>query len=598
MNRKDKIKKILNDLFWLSDYMFILLSYFKNYKLRLFFTTIIKIIGTLTELVIPLILAYILKTVIPDVMNNPDINGNYNITPVILYGSLMVLSALMFVLFNVIANRMASKTSTLIVECERNKLYKKIMSLKLKDIDDITIPSLVSRLSTDTYHLYNSLNTLQRLGIRSTFLFIGGIIVCSFLNIKLTLVFYVLAPIILLLIFIISKIGIKFFTKIQNKGDSLVRVVRENISGARVIKALSKEDYERGRYNKLNKEVFDLEIKSSYAMTLLNPIINYILNLAMCSVLLIGAYEINKTNLDVATLIAFISYFTIISNSIVSISRIFEQLSKGYTSSIRMRYVLDIKIERETIEAKYSDAFIEFKNVTFSYNKNGENAINNINFKINKGETLGIIGSTGSGKSTILNLIMGFYDYYSGEVYILNQDIKSLSLKDIAESSSSVLQSDILFNQSIRENLVFDRDISDDEIIEVLKDTDAYEFISRFPDGLNHIIASKGNDLSGGQKQRLLIARALLQKSKILILDDSSSALDYKTDAIIRKNIKKYDVTTIIVAQRVSSVMNQSKIIVMDDGIEIGYGTHEKLLETCKEYKLIYDVQMGDDSNG
>ena len=577
--------------------MFLLFKYFKNYKLRVFFTTIIKIIGTLLELAIPLILQYILKTVIKNVINNPDPYGNYDITPVILYGLLMVLCAFLFVVFNVIANRMASKTSTLIVEAERNKIYKKIMNLTLKDIDDITIPSLVSRLSTDTYYLYNSLNTLQRLGIRSTFLFIGGIIVCSFLDVKLTLVFYALAPIVLILILIISKIGIRLFTKIQNKGDSLVRVVRENITGARVIKALSKEDFERNRYNKLNKEIFDLEIKSSYPMTLLNPIINYILNIAMCAVLVIGAYEVTKTDLDVATVIAFISYFTIISNSIVSISRIFEQVSKGYASALRMKYILDIKVEHIKNTPRYSDAFIEFRNVSFSYNKNGENAITDINFKINKGESLGIIGSTGSGKSTILNLIMGFYDYFSGDVFILNQDIKSLNLKDIAEASSAVLQTDILFNQSIKENLIFDKDVSDDEIIKVLKDTDAYEFVSKFPDGINHVIAAKGNDLSGGQKQRLLIARAILQNAKILILDDSSSALDYKTDAIIRKNIKKYDITSIIVAQRVSSVMNQTKIIVMDDGKEIGYGNHDDLLKLCKEYKLIYDVQMGDDSN-
>ena len=570
--------------------MITLLRYFKQHKLRLIITAIIKIIGTLSELAVPYILSYVLDDVIPDI-------EGHNIMPIIKYGALMCLFAFLFLVLNITANRMASKTTSLIVEAERNKLYEATMNLKLKDLDNITLPSLVSRISSDTYNLNQALNTIQRLGIRSPFIFIGGIIICSLLSVKLTIVFYIIAPIVSLLIYIISKIGIRLFTKIQSSNDNLVRVVRENITGARVIKALAKEEYERNRYNKLNSEVFKYEIKTGYTMAILNPLVNYILNLGLTFSILYGAYQINDGELQVGKIIAFISYFTIISGAMVSISRIFDTASRGYASALRMQYVTNIDSSREIIDMPNSEEFIKFDNVSFSYNQNNEYAVKNISFTLNEGESLGILGSTGSGKSTILNLLMGFYEKYDGEIYINHKNIKSQSLKEITASFSSVLQSDILFNDTIRENIKFNKEISDEEINKILKDVDAYSFVNSYSDSLDHVISPKGNDLSGGQKQRLLIARALINKAPILLLDDSSSALDYKTDAYIRGNLKNYDLTQIVVAQRVSSILGSTKILVIDDGMILGYGTHEELIKNCDAYRFIYDIQMGDDSN-
>ncbi len=570
--------------------MITLLSYFKNHKLRLFFTVIIKIIGTLSELAIPFILSYVLDDVIPEI-------EGHNIRPIIEYGLLMILFALIFLIFNITANRMASKTTSLIVANERNKLYKATMNLRLEDLDSLTLPSLVSRISSDTYNLNQSLNTIQRLGIRALFIFVGGIIVCSILSIKLTIVFYIIAPILTFVIVLISKEGIKLFTKIQYSSDNLVRTVRENIVGARIIKALAKEEYERNKYNRLNTEVFKYEIKSGYVMAKLNPLVNYILNIALAASILYGGSEAIKGNLEVGKIIAFISYFTIISASMVSISRVFEVTSRGYASAQRIKYVTSIKNDREIITLPKSNSFIEFNNVSFSYNKNNEYAIKNISFDLFEGQSIGILGSTGSGKSTILNLLMGFYDYYDGQIYVNYNNIKSMSLNEITNSFSSVLQSDILFNSSFKENILFNKEMNDEDLNNILKDVDAYNFINSYPDGINHIISPKGNDLSGGQKQRILIARALANNAPILLLDDSSSALDYKTDSYIRANLKKYNFTSIIVAQRISSIIGCDKILVIDDGKIIGYGSHNELLNSCDEYRFIYNIQMGDDAN-
>lgn len=578
--------------------MITLLSYFKNYKLRLFFTVIIKILGTFSELAVPYILSYVLDDIIPGIEEKYISTGTRDITPILLYGGLMVLFALLFVLLNITANRMASKTTSLIIEAERNKLYKATLNLKLKDLDSITIPSLVSRLSSDTYNLNQALNNIQRLGVRSPMIFLGGIVICSIMSVKLTIVFYILAPIVLLLITIISRIGIRFFTKIQESSDSLVRIVRENITGARVIKALAKEDYERGRYNRLNKDVMKYELKAGYNIALLNPIVNYILDLGLTFSILFGAYQVKAGSLEVGKIIAFISYFTIISGSMVSLARIFETASKGYASAVRIKYVLSIDSSRDIIEDNRVSNYISFTDVSFSYNQNNEYAIKNISFSLEEGESLGILGSTGSGKSTILNLLMGFYENYSGDIFINHKNIKTQTLKEITESFSSVLQTDILFNDTIRENIAFNKKISDEEIDEILKDADAYNFVHSYKEALDHVISAKGNDLSGGQKQRLLISRALINKAPILLLDDSSSALDYKTDSKIRKSLNKYNLTTIIVAQRISSIMHCNKILVIDDGNVIGYGSHDDLLKSCNEYKFIYNIQMGDDSNG
>ena len=316
---------------------------------------------------------------------------------------------------------------------------------------------------------------------------------------------------------------------------------------------------------------------------------------SIVAVLVVGAINIKGEETKVGTVMAFTTYFTIILNAMLTITRIFMVFSRSLASLTRISYILDMKedLKVEDIEPKESEYFIEFNNVDFSYNKKELN-LENINFKLKHGQTLGIIGATGSGKTTIINLLMRFYDIDSGEILINGRNVKSIDAKELKDMFGIAFQNDTIFSDTIKENIVFGRNISDDDLQKAIKVSQAHDFIYNQKEGLETILTPKGTNISGGQKQRLYIARALANNPEILILDDSSSALDYKTDSLLRQEIQKnYNTTTIIIAQRISSIKHSDFILVLDEGKTVGYGTHEQLMETSSIYNEIYQSQMG-----
>ena len=564
------------------------LEYIKPYTPRMLLGLMIKIFGTLMDLVIPYILSFIIDELVP----------LGEIKPIILYGLIMIGCSGACFLGNMFANQMAAKVAMMVTTDLRHDLFKRIEDMSPKQMDDITIPSLISRMNNDTYNVHHFVGMIQRLGVRAPILLVGGIIVTFTLDAKLTLVLLAVLPFIVLITVLISKKGIPLYTDIQTASDDMVRDIRESVTGIRVIKALSKTEYEKERFRKANQKVIDNELKAGYTMARLSPLINLCLNVGLVSVLVVGAYLVIGGDLKVGKIIAFISYFHIILNAMLSVTRIFTMSSRTIASARRIEAVfnLDEDLAKVDIELESNDNHIEFRDVNFSYNGKVDN-LTNINFKLKKGESLGIIGPTGSGKTTIISLLLRLYDVNSGQILIDGKDIRSMEDEELKKKFGVAFQNDILFSASIKDNIRFNRDLDDDAIIKAIDTAQATETIFSKKEGLDYMIASKGTNVSGGQKQRLLIARAIVAKPDILILDDSSSALDYKTDANLRKALKEFnkDTTTIIISERISSIINCNHILLLEDGKQVGYGSHFDLLASSKEYLDTYRLQMGDE---
>jgi ATP-binding cassette subfamily B protein len=563
------------------------ISYLKPLRIRMAIGFIIKVTGTVAELFIPFLLTHILENVII----------KENIKIIVLYGALMALCALIAGLGNIIANRMAAKVTMIFASQMRRDLFSKTLYLSTRATDKFTIPSLEARITTDTYNVQNFVGMMQRMGVRAPFLLIGGIGITLVMDKILALVMIATLPIIFVVVYSISRKGVPLYEKVQRSVDGMVRVVREDAQGIRVIKALSKNDYENRRYDKVNKDLCKEETKAGTIMGVVNPIMTMLMNLGIVAVVAVSAYLVSQQKSSPATVIAFMQYFTLISMAMMSLSRMFVMYTKCAASANRISEVLNSKSELEVQpdDGKGSDEYhIEFNGVTFSYLGKKNNA-ENISFKLKKGQRLGIIGATGSGKSTIIRLLMRFYDVNSGEIRINGKDVRSYEPHELAEMFGVVLQNDFLYADTIEENICFGRDISRENVERAAKIAQAHDFISAFIDGYEHEISTGGTNLSGGQRQRVLISRAIAGNPEILILDDSSSALDYKTDLNLRTTLytEMPRSTVVTVAQRVSSVKNCDLILVIDDGKIIGRGTHEELLENCPEYKEISDSQMG-----
>ncbi len=551
---------------------------------------LIKTIGTLIELALPYILSYILDDLVPN---------DGRLSMIILWGGIMILCALLALLCNVKANRMASKVARDCTRKIRHDLFYQTITLSGKQLDYFTIPSLEARITTDTYNVQNFIGRIQRLGVRAPLLLMGGLVVTLIMDAYLSLVMIAILPIIFIVVLFISLKGVKLYASVQDSVDGMVRVVREDTQGIRVIKALSKVEKEQQRYDKVNKKLINAEKKASLAMGFVNPIMSLLMNLGITFVVLIGAYRVMNRQTEPGKIVAFTQYFTMISTATLSITRIFMMYTKSSASASRiaevMNTVKDLEIASLDIYPLVeNDDYIVFDNVSFSYNQTKDN-LKNISFRLSKGQTLGIIGATGSGKTTLVHLLMRFYDVNKGAIRIGGKDIRTIPEKDLHTLFGIVMQNDFLFSDTILENIRFGREISQDDIEKAIQISQAYDFIMSFPEGLNHVLSQKATNISGGQKQRLLIARALANHPEILILDDSSSALDYKTDANLRKAILQNlkDTTSIIVTQRVSSVMNADLIIVLEEGEIIGMGNHRDLLNTCEAYKEISESQIG-----
>ncbi len=557
---------------------------------RLALQLTIKFIGTITELFLPWMLSHILDDIVPQ----------KDMVQVYIWGVFMMIAAAVALLGNVTANRMSTRISRRFTQKLRHDTYARVTYLSSRQTDSFTLPSLISRLTSDTYNVHQMVDRMQRLGVRAPILLLGGICVTFSLEPVLTLVLVATLPLLGVVVFTVSRKGIPLYVSVQEAVDSMVRKVQENMTGVRVIKALSKTDYEKGCFDEVNREVVRRDQHAGIIMATTNPVMSLLLNLGLTAVVVVGAFRVNAGVSQAGKIIAFLSYFTIVLNALLMVSRLFMIYSKGAASAKRIEEILQTPMEPipGDPEPRTSQYHVEFKNVSFSYNKakgKTRDDLSDINFALKRGETLGIIGPTGSGKSTILSLLMRFYDVDFGEIRINGKRIEGIPDEELHTMFGVVFQNDFILADSIRENVDFGRGISDEDLLIAAKFAQA-DFIETKEGGLSHMLTAKGSNLSGGQKQRLLIARALAGKPEILVLDDCSSALDYKTDKALRSALRQNfrDTTTIIVAQRISSILHADHILVLDSGRVIGAGTHETLLETCPDYREIYDVQMGE----
>lgn len=572
------------------------MQYLSPFKIRMAFGLIIKAVGTVMDLFLPWILSYIIDDIIP----------TKSIKMTVFWGCIMIVCSFIAWSGNIIANRMASRVAGDCTRALRHDLFEKISYLDASTVDKLTISSLESRITSDTYNVHAMVGMIQRLGVRAPILVIGGLVVSLMLDARLTLILALTMPFIALSVFIISGRGVKLYRKLQNAVDDIVSVVRENATGVRVIKALCKTEYEKKRFDGVNTKAIDIERQAGTIMSLTNPLITFFLNAGLCAVIAAGAYWVDGGVSTNGKIVAFMSYFTIISNATISISRIFTSSSKGIACMDRIDKVLcqepSLWLDEYADNSNFPDEeasastavppHIEFRNVTFAYDN--KKVLDDISFTINHGETLGIIGATGSGKSTIISLLMRMYDVDSGEILIDGVNIKKIPSKKLRERFGAVFQNDFLFADTIYENVSFGRDLSKDVVDDALVKAQASSFVGAYDDKTEHMLDIKGANLSGGQKQRLLIARAIAASPEILILDDSSSALDYKTDAELRRVIRTSmkNTTSIIIAQRISAVMNADKILVLEGGCCIGLGKHDELMEKCDVYRETAEVQM------
>lgn len=551
-----------------------------------------KVMGTLTDLGLPWVLAHIIDEVIP----------HNKISLILWWGAIMAAISLSSRTLNILANKMAANVSRNTIEGLRHDLFDKILNLSGIQLDYYTVPSLEARMTSDTYYIHNMLSTMQRMGVRAPIVLIGGIIITSTMEPVLTLVLITIMPLLFILVYMVSKKGISLYTALQLTVDKVVRVVRENITGIRVIKALSKTESEINRFFDVNSELVRNELKAGTTMAITNPVMNLLLNFGLTIVIVIGAFRVNAGASAPGKIVAFLSYFTIMLQSVMSITRIFIICSKASASAARISEVLDAKEDLKVMteqsgcdckEKRESQMnHIEFNHVSFSYTD--EPGMTDMNFVIRKGGSLGIIGSTGAGKTTLINLLMRFYDVTTGSIKIEGKNIRSFNKQELRKKFGVVFQNDVLFADKIQENISIGRELPIEQIYESAEHAQATAFIDELEDKLDFKLSIRGSNLSGGQKQRLLVARALAGRPEILILDDTSSALDFKTDSLLRKAIREnYNgTTTLVIAQRISSVMKLDHILVIEDGQMAGYGTHEELLNSCETYQEIYQSQL------
>ena len=564
-------------------------KYIYPFRFFIALTLTIKLAGAVAELFVPYFMERILR--------EGTVPGQQN--RIYSYGAMMILCAGLCLLLNITANRMSASSSGKITRKLRYDLFQKLNSLSARQMDKLTIPSAESRLTSDTYRVNEFLARGQRLGIRAPSLLIGGVIMMITMDAGLAMVPLSLLPVIALSVWMITRKSVPLYTREQSVLDEAVRVVQENVTGVRVIRALNKAAFERNRFEKVNDTLTRTDVKAGSISALNNPIASLVLNLGLTAVVVVGAYRVSGGGSKPSVIVAFLQYFVMIQNAMLGVTRIFIMASRSTASAHRVADVLDLPedfeygTDQEQTAEKGPVPHIEFRDVSFSYSGVGEN-ISHLSFSLFRGQTLGILGTTGSGKSTIINLLMRIYDADSGQILIDGKNIRSYKKDELSSLFGTVFQNDFVMENTISENIRFFRPLEKDRISSAAQDAQALEFISGKEGGMEAPVAVRGSNLSGGQRQRLLIARALAGDPDILILDDASSALDYRTDSLLRHALQKNhaDTTTILIAQRISSLRHADWILVLDDGKVIGSGKHEDLMEQCGEYRLIAETQM------
>ena len=586
--------------------MKLILRYVRPYRGFILAVMLIKLIGTGTDLLMPYVLEHLLEHVIP---------AARNAWPVILWGCVMLLLTLITRILNICANRMSVRVARNSTFAVRRDLFHTALNLSGSQMDRAGLPSLISRMTSDTYNVQSFVRMIQTMGIRAPIMLVGGTIIALTMDTGLASILCVMAPVMIVLVCFVSWKGIPLYNEVQRRMDVLVRRMRESITGIRVVKALGKEPYEKQRYGEANTRMMKQEVRASVIMSLPGPIVTLFLNVGLTLVVLVGAQRVNDGHTEPGVILAFLTYFNMILMGVMGLNRIFMMMSKANASANRIREVIDLPEdltpvpEAELAEAP-DDSFIIFDRVSFNYDADDPDEIHgqflgeqrqqclrDISFRVRKGGSLGIIGATGSGKTTIVNLLMRFYDPREGHVFVDGKDVRGYDKDELHRKFGVVFQNDVIFADTIWENISFGRETDGEKIVRAAEDAMAAGFIGNYSDGYDHEAAIRGANFSGGQKQRLLIARALAADPEILILDDASSALDYRTDAELRKALRAHHAgaTTVVIAQRVSSLMSLDEIIVLHEGEMIGRGTHAELLASCPEYRDICRTQMNEE---
>ena len=527
--------------------------------------------------------------------------ANGDISYVLNVGFKMIVVAFIGVLGGMLCGLFSTFASMTMGKNMRQGLFDKIQSLSFLEIDKFKTSSLITRLTNDVTQVQNMVMMALRGMVRSPLICLGGIIMSLTISIKLSIIFLVVIPLIVLSVILITSRSIPFFTGMQKKIDNVNLVMRENLLGVRVIKAFAIEDKMRRKFNSANYELMDISIKAQSVTILLWPLVTLIMNLSVVAILWFGGNYVNNGSLEIGKIMAFINYLVQIMNSLNMLIMSIINFSRAKVSADRINEVLDvessIKDREDTDEIDKFD--VEFKDFYFKYNKDGDYVLKGISFKAKEGEKIGIIGATGSGKSSLISLIPRLYDTTSGSVMIGNKDVRNLKINDLRKIIGVVLQDTILFSGSIADNLRFGMENANEEMMDrATKDSQAFEFITSSNEGYNREVGQRGKNLSGGQKQRVSIARTLIKNPKILILDDSSSALDMATESKLQKSIKNRmkDATVFLIAQRIGAVMDLDKIIVLDNGEIAAIGTHEELIKICEIYRSIAISQLGEEA--
>lgn len=567
-----------------------LVKYLKKYKKNVILGPIFKLTEAVFELIVPLVMAQIIDVGIA----NKDSGYIWKM------GGVLVLLGVCGLGFALICQYVASVASQGFGTELRRELYHHINTLSHKEVDEFGTPSLITRLTSDINQLQVAVAMLIRLVVRAPFLVIGSTIMAFMIDAKLALIFVLVIPLVAIVMWLVTTRTIPFFKSIQKKLDKTSLITRENLVGARAVRAFSKQEYEQERFKDNAEDIEKAAVRAGKISALLSPVNAIILNLAIVAIIWFGGLSVNVGDLTQGQVIALVNYMNQILLALVVVANLVVIFTKSAACAARVNEVLDTKpsIEgKETTKGNVdpSAPAVRFDKMSFSYHDNSEYALEDISFTAGKGQTIGIIGGTGSGKSTLVNLIPRFYDTSKGVVSVCGTDVRNYNLGDLRKKIAVVPQKAVLFSGTIRENMKWGGDnITDEQIWRALKISQAYEFVERLDKGLDHEILQGGKNLSGGQKQRLTIARAIAADPEILILDDSASALDFATDAKLRTAIKENctNMTVFLISQRANTVKNADRIIVLDDGKMVGTGTHKELLQTCTDYCQICLTQF------
>lgn len=585
--------------------MWKLLRYIKDFKKECICGPLFKLLEALMDLIVPVVMSYMIDTGI----------GKNNTGVIARAGILLFILAAVGLGFSITAQYFAAKAATGFTKIVRSELFKHIQKLSVSQLGAVGPSTLITRMTSDMNQVQTGVNWALRLFLRSPFIIVGSVIMAFTINVRMALIFVVMIPLLAVVVFSVMLGTAPMYRNVQNKLDDVTLHTEENLQGVRVIRAFGKERPEMEKYMADTQELFRRQTRAGLISAIMNPVTYLILNFALLAVLHFGSISLNAGGITQGGIIALINYMTQILTELIKMADIIIICSKAVSCGDRIQAVFDIKPEFSTEsprknnqlpadssqstgtsgDKKEKSPVLSFKNVNFRYKGAREDSLSDISFDMKKGSTLGIIGSTGSGKSTLAGLIPRFADVTGGKVLFKGTDVRDMDIRKLRKTISIVLQKSVLFTGTVRSNLEFACENAEEEdMISALRASESLDFIMQKPDGIDTRVSEGGKNFSGGQRQRLAIARGLVKKPELLVLDDSFSALDFKTDAALRHNLKELSdkMSVIIITQRVSTIADCDMILVLDDGRQAGLGTHEELLETCDEYRSIYESQQ------